>query len=703
MKFIDRSKIPPPEIFNSDKFYRAKQKLESFFEHDYKQIRFKFDSIIWMKSKEDLRNLFGSKCAYCESQIDGSSFGVVDHFRPKSSSVDLDGKQSDGYWWLAYDWNNLYLSCEVCNRHKRNKFPVEGKRAENYQSLSSERYLLVDPCNKEDVSSARFYYEHNGKIASLSNKGKITIELLSLNRSELCLRRSELIKHLEIEFTTIENLSPSERSIACKRLKEKYARNEYQSLIDYYMNLWSFPTDEQDLLDLQPSLQKDLETKCMSDNIKTLQDNALIESQEYPKDFYQRTKIIKRIEIKNFKSIEELSFDFPEAYGEQESWMMIIGENGVGKSTILQAIALALSGQNHLNDLEVNWENFIKRRSGARKAQVILHLSNVQSPITLTITKKGAKLSPEEPQVLVLGYGSTRLLPKEKTVEKSETFKPNIQNLFDHYSQLKNVESWLSDPTRVPPNNFNNMSKSLRELLMLPGFNDNNEILIRRRSGKITVNLGGSPQNIYDLCDGYQSVLAYVLDIMMSINSLWPSPENAQGVVLLDEIETHLHPSWKIRIVSLLRNIFPLLNFIVTTHDPLCLRGAKKGEVRILNFSDDNKITMESIDIPLGLPIEELLVGVWFKMESTLDEDTISLVKRHSKLVLQPKCDSSEEKQEIELKLKDRISLHKFGGLFGSYLETLEETLKQSDRKLSEEQVADGIRRKLKKAIKGKE
>ncbi|TFH89245.1 AAA family ATPase [Vibrio ouci] len=485
-----------------------------------------------------------------------------------------------------------------------------------------------------------------------------------------------------------------------EEIKEKYRMFGYQSLIDSFLEGW-FPRDHQEKwLNEDSYYEKSKGVTYVNDDAVDLLDYSLYEVQEYPNDFYKKTKIIKKIEIRNFKSIEYLSLDFPESHGDKESWMMIIGENGVGKSTILQAIALVLSGQKCLNELEVSWENFIRRRSGARKAEVILHLSNVQGPITLTITKQGPELSLKEAQVLVLGYGSTRLLPKEKSKVNSDNFQPNIQNLFDHYSQLKNVENWLSNPKRVTSEHFNNISKSLRDLLMLPGGNDDHEILLRRRSGKITVNLDGSPQNIYELCDGYKSVLAYVLDIMLSISSLWPSPENAQGVVLLDEIETHLHPSWKIKIVSLLRNIFPLLNFVVTTHDPLCLRGAKKGEIRVLN-SIDNNVSIKSIDIPPGLPIEDLLMGVWFKMESTLDEDTISLVKRHSELVLQPEPDSGEEKRQLEILLKERVSLYKFGGLFGSYLNALEDTVKQSDKPLSEKEVSEGIRKKLQSSIKG--
>ena len=222
---------------------------------------------------------------------------------------------------------------------------------------------------------------------------------------------------------------------------------------------------------------------------------------------------------------------------------------------------------------------------------------------------------------------------------------------------------------------------------------------MRRRNGRITVNLDGEPQAIYDLCDGYKSVLAFVLDIMMSIHSLWSSPLNAQGVVLLDEIETHLHPTWKIKIVSILRNIFPLLNFIVTTHDPLCLRGAKKGEVKVLSYSEDRDVKLESIDIPPGLPLEDLLLGVWFQMDTTLDNETNELIRKHSSLVLANEEVDRKEISRIEGKLKKRMTLSVGKGLFGSYLRTLDQVLSESCGYFSEEELSSKISEKLRKRL----
>jgi len=702
MIYIERDLFPLPEFFNSKIFFKKKEELHDFYNKDLKQTRFKFDVSSINKIKKDLKKLFKNKCAYCESEMGPTSFGAIEHFRPKGSAMNTDGTHSDGYWWLAYEWRNLYLACDVCNRHKRNKFPVKGKRA-TYQGLplNEERYLLIDPCNESDIQAANFYYDESGSIYSKSERGLITIDILALNRPELKDRRQSILKMLRFEMESIiaSSNSISEMELEGWELRVKYADFDYQSLIAYFVNEWISDFSPEHFLDNSFSPTENKGTPKERASNKSLESYTSIPSDiNRNTDFYNLSKIIKKIEIKNFKSIKELCIDYPNSYDEQESWMIIIGENGVGKSSILQAISLALSGQSYLNQHKINWQHCIRKSRGVNRAQVKVYFIGYDEPIVLTITKDKAVLIPEEPQLLVLAYGSTRLLPKESNLPHSKEFQSNINNLFDQYSRLKNVESWLSNVNKVSPDNFNLISSALKQLLLLPNNTINDgEVKFRRQNGRITLNYGFGAQRIYELCDGYKSVLAYVLDIMMSIYMLWPSPEDAEGLVLIDEIENHLHPTWKIKIISQLRNIFPLLNFVVTTHDPLCLRGAKEGEVRLVTQTNEGEVKMESIDIPPGLPIENLLMGVWFKMESTLDENTLELLNRHSNLVLSKAAVDINEISEIERTLKQRMSYSEGVGLFGSYLKTLHEVLNDSENDLAEDEVAYKISEKLKR------
>ena len=72
------------------------------------------------------------KCCFCESKVSHVAYGDVEHFRPKAAvrSSPESQERTPGYYWLAYQWSNLYFACEQCNRrHKRNLFPLQDEDA----------------------------------------------------------------------------------------------------------------------------------------------------------------------------------------------------------------------------------------------------------------------------------------------------------------------------------------------------------------------------------------------------------------------------------------------------------------------------------------------------------------------------------------------------------------------------------------------
>jgi hypothetical protein len=78
-----------------------------------------FKPEIWKRARDALAKIFHSKCTACESRVGVGSFVNVTHFRPKARV--LEDKSSQGYWWLAYDWGNLLILCERCEKLKRAK------------------------------------------------------------------------------------------------------------------------------------------------------------------------------------------------------------------------------------------------------------------------------------------------------------------------------------------------------------------------------------------------------------------------------------------------------------------------------------------------------------------------------------------------------------------------------------------------------
>jgi hypothetical protein len=135
---------------------------------------------------------FNNKCWYTEASESVSPIHV-DHYRPKGRVKDLDGKESTGYWWLAFDWDNYRISGHLINSKKSDLFPiVEGVRAREFDgvTLKLEAPLLIDPLKEE---ARLISYEKRDEdiceaipSADISNAEKFraekTIELLGLNR-----------------------------------------------------------------------------------------------------------------------------------------------------------------------------------------------------------------------------------------------------------------------------------------------------------------------------------------------------------------------------------------------------------------------------------------------------------------------------------------------------------------------------------------
>ena len=165
--------------------------------------KFNFDSNIYghQEVKKALIDAQYSKCCFCERKI--GEDGDVEHFRPKGASKQESGKTLEypGYYWLAYDWDNLYLACSACNqRHKQNLFPLLNpeKRVKNHKlDLSQEQPLFIDP-GKENPED---FIQFRGEIPigiDPQNRGQATIEALQLRRSNLLETRLEKLQQIKI-------------------------------------------------------------------------------------------------------------------------------------------------------------------------------------------------------------------------------------------------------------------------------------------------------------------------------------------------------------------------------------------------------------------------------------------------------------------------------------------------------------------------
>jgi uncharacterized protein (TIGR02646 family) len=162
-----------------------------------RQPAFDFDKTapIWRRLKPYLIELFKHKCAYCEFKFEANEVGEVEHYRPKARVA--GAPEHPGYFWLAFELENLLISCSNCNKWggKKNQFPLadSADRAMLFcpnHELDNEQPLLLNPYT--DLPEQHLHFDPEiGTVESLTERGAATIRVCDLNREPLAEKRKE--------------------------------------------------------------------------------------------------------------------------------------------------------------------------------------------------------------------------------------------------------------------------------------------------------------------------------------------------------------------------------------------------------------------------------------------------------------------------------------------------------------------------------
>jgi predicted ATP-binding protein involved in virulence len=326
--------------------------------------------------------------------------------------------------------------------------------------------------------------------------------------------------------------------------------------------------------------------------------------------------ILKELKVKNFKGFEERSFSFNDRFN------VVIGENAVGKTSLMEAINVAFGGlikglyYKNAHSIKNDDVRIIDYSSKIVRAEYSLIEANalidnqtfrwkrkrdsdtILNDIELyrNIYEHGSYLKEESESgrfvtlPIISYYGTGRLLR-----ENSATFRPNkISKRIDGYNLASNPDSnyrtllsWfknteisvyksgknidaLKSVKRAVRNSFEEI-----ETLYYNQENDCLSILLKDSNKSIPVSL---------LSDGQKVLIGLIGDIALRCNLLNPRMEDSAhlqtpGVVLIDELDLHLHPNWQRKIVGILKETFPKIQFIVTTHSPFIIQSLKNNEL----------------------------------------------------------------------------------------------------------------------------
>ena len=198
-----------PATLQSVQVIDAKSALEEKVSSGEKVKSTDFRSDYW-RAQDVKDSLFESqfgKCCYCENKRSAKRELDAEHFRPKAGVS--DEHDHPGYWWLVYEWRNLLYACKPCNQEcKGNRFPISGTRSLGPSGcLEDESPLLINPIeeNPEDYIGFDWQSAYGTlvKATGLNERGRETIKIAGLDRSELQEERAEVVYILQSAANTM--------------------------------------------------------------------------------------------------------------------------------------------------------------------------------------------------------------------------------------------------------------------------------------------------------------------------------------------------------------------------------------------------------------------------------------------------------------------------------------------------------------------
>jgi len=357
---------------------------------------------------------------------------------------------------------------------------------------------------------------------------------------------------------------------------------------------------------------------------------------------------INELYLNNYRAFEDFTISF------DEQLTVLVATNGKGKTAILDAIAVAFGTfvnatglakgvvfhredvrrfkvrDTQSNEMEekypltlqangfidgnlAQWKREFNKPKGTTTTKDTKPLINYGSEIRGYVTQSQDITLP-----LISYYGTGRLWVQKRTSvpkKKSETSRlSGYMDCLDAFSSYKSFKVWYEyickselelkiealekEYINLPSNEFTSMRKAIQEAVnqVIQGNSGWQDIIYKQKVEAIVMqNPSHGELVVSQLSDGIRSMIGLVADIAYRTIKLNPhlqnAPKETSGIILIDEIDMHLHPKWQQTVLTDMMKAFPLMQFIVTTHSPQVLTTVKKEQIRIL---DDNKVVTPS-------------------------------------------------------------------------------------------------------------
>lgn len=387
---------------------------------------------------------------------------------------------------------------------------------------------------------------------------------------------------------------------------------------------------------------------------------------------------ITSLHVQNLKLLRDFRLDFMRG-GQPRMWTVLIGENGLCKTSILRAIGMAASGPIRANQLadvaslrdvrrpegavtiDANIERFYSTQSRMFVGLEVRSRESVVRGISDGALRMDDVRAANLPYWFVAGYGVSRNLPRVLSgFEKPED--PAIGRLASLFDRGGIIGTGFADLLEDVGAYARLVREALIEQQLLP---QASALELRGRGGvRSAADLEQSRRFEMDVGDarvklpatwlsqGYQSCIAWVTDMIgrwiWEAGSL-TSLHEMRGLVLIDEIDLHLYPSWQVALVPTLKRIFPNVQFVVNTHSPMVLPGLEPDEIVVLGRDEEGSVVHQPNDAPPALMTGSQLYQRFFGLRELHPSELGQKMRRYGFLVGNAGRTDAEEQEMLDI------------------------------------------------------
>ena len=389
---------------------------------------------------------------------------------------------------------------------------------------------------------------------------------------------------------------------------------------------------------------------------------------------------VSGVQLKNVRCFASLNLVLGSSHAEPRGWNLILGDNATGKSTLLRSIAMGLCDEaSAAGLLKESDEGYIRR--GETKATIDISLRDPDTPgkkfrIKTEVTREekrrgifadkvrqrtypSGKEFPWE-MLFVSAYGAGRGVAGTGDISSYSAIDA-VYNMFNYSEGLQNPELVIR---RLIAHASGNQLTQRQIFQVLQTAIGTKEIKLTSNGIRVSGPWGeGMP--LRDLADGYRSSFLWLTDLVgwaLAFDPSRKSTEGIRGIVLLDEIEQHLHARWQRTAIDDLRGFFPNVQFIASTHSPLVASSigpplAKNVTDRlfVLETSGTEGVKATEHEFMRGLKMDQVLASRAFKYQIQEAPSTEEMLRKVSQIGDAEERTEEEEElfQEIKNKLKD--------------------------------------------------